>query len=48
MLKRLLSPVLAPSRNARAMDELYAFHRAEMREAGVTDAQLRAFLHGHR
>ncbi|MEL6773496.1 MAG: hypothetical protein AAFS07_10795 [Pseudomonadota bacterium] len=42
MMKRLIEI----TRNARARAELEAFHRAEMREAGVTDAALHAFLNG--
>lgn len=42
MLQRLFEM----TRNARALAELEAFHRAEMREAGVTDAAFRAFVNG--
>jgi hypothetical protein len=36
----------AARRNARARRELERFHRAEMREAGVTDEALARFLSG--
>ncbi|MEM7500059.1 MAG: hypothetical protein AAF371_18975 [Pseudomonadota bacterium] len=42
MLNRLLSTL----RQSRTIAELESFHRAEMREAGVLDAELRAFLNG--
>ena len=42
MITRLIRTI----RNARAISELEAFHRAEMRDAGVTDEALRAFIAG--
>lgn len=42
MINRLMNTI----RNARSLTELEGFHRAEMREAGVTDAAFQAFVSG--
>ncbi|MEO0820285.1 MAG: hypothetical protein AAF074_07635 [Pseudomonadota bacterium] len=42
MLNRLFRSLT----NARSLAELESFHRAEMRDAGVTDHAFRAFVNG--
>lgn len=42
MIRRIIESI----RTARDLAGLEAFHRAEMRDAGVTDAAFRAFLNG--
>ncbi|MEM6678723.1 MAG: hypothetical protein AAF675_12710 [Pseudomonadota bacterium] len=42
----MLTRLIATLRQTRTVAELEAFHRAEMREAGVLDTDLRAFLQG--
>ncbi|MEL6210271.1 MAG: hypothetical protein AAFR44_08860 [Pseudomonadota bacterium] len=42
----MLSRLFTSLRQTRTIAELESFHRAEMRDAGVLDADLRAFLNG--
>lgn len=42
----MISRFFATLRNARTLNELESFHRAELRDAGVTDDALRAFVSG--
>lgn len=42
----MLARLFLALRNARVMSELENFHRAELRDAGVTDDAFRAFVAG--
>ncbi len=42
----MITRIIKTIRNARSRVELENFHRAEMRDAGVTDDAFRAFVSG--